>query len=561
MGSDGAAGERAGTPGVGLSAGGVPQGGTPDVSVILAVYNTMPYLTRCLDSLVRQSIGRDRIEIIAVDDGSTDGSGRELDRFARLYPDTVRVIHQANSGGPAAPSNRGLERATGRYVFFIGSDDYLGPEALERLVAAADRWGTDVLLGKLVGVNGRTVHQGVFASTESDLGLFDSALPWALSNTKLFRRELVERYGLRYPEDMPSGSDQPFTLEACYRAERISVLADYDYYYAVRRLNATNITYGSRHDERLRCAKKLVLFVADLIEPGKQRDAVLLRHFTWEVAKLLEDDFLRLDEEAQERIRAGVGELVGGYLTDNIRDQLPVAVRLRLLVAKGGSLPDLVALIRQDAEEGVPPAVVDGDRWYAGYPGFRDPRLGFPDEWFDITAAAPDWIARLDVVSVKWATTGGGARSLVVTAHSPRSDLAALCSGPVRMVAGTPPGSMVTGTPLPVEQDPTGAGTGAGPGTLVRARFSTEDLLDRVAPGGENRLVTSEVTALGRPGAAPVRAPRRPVVQRLICRRGARFYVLTPTTNHKGELVIAIAPFTPRRVIARLRRGLARGGK
>ena len=110
----------------------------PDVSVIVAVYNTMPYLTECLRSLVTQSIGLDRMEIIAVNDGSTDDSPRELERFAKRYPSVMKVLHQANSGGPATPSNRGLEVARGRYVFFIGSDDYLGHEALERLVAGAD---------------------------------------------------------------------------------------------------------------------------------------------------------------------------------------------------------------------------------------------------------------------------------------------------------------------------------------------------------------------------------------------------------------------------------------
>ncbi|HEX5597173.1 MAG TPA: glycosyltransferase family 2 protein [Micromonosporaceae bacterium] len=519
----------------------------PDVTVVVAVYNTMPYLTKCLTSLVKQSIGRERLEIIAVDDGSTDGSGKELDRFARAYPDTVKVIHQANSGGPAAPSNRALEQATGRYVFFIGADDYLGREALERLVAAADRYGSDVVLGKTVGVNSRHIYQAVFARTEAEIGLFDSALPWSLSNTKLFRRELIERHKLRYPEDMPVGSDQPFTIEACYRAKRISVLADYDYYYAVRRLNARNITYHSRHEERLRCAESLVHFVAGLIEPGRQRDAVLLRHFSWEVAKLLEDDFLRLDREVQQRVQGGIGRLVEQYLTDDIRTRLAIEARLRLLFAQRGDLDDLLSLIRQDAKQGVPSTVIDGDRWYAAYPGFRDPRLALPDSWFDVTDSAADWLAKLDVTSAVWGAEDG-VRALTVTARSPRPDLAELCSGPITMTAGP-----VTGKVLGATSDDTG--------TVVRARFRLDELLAEVAPGGELRPLRIELTALGRTGSAPVRAPWRLFVPRQVQRRGARFYLVTPTTSHKGQFVISVVPFTPRRVMARLRRRWRQGGK
>jgi glycosyltransferase involved in cell wall biosynthesis len=119
----------------------------PDVSLVVPVYNTMPYLSECLDSLVAQTIGLDRMQIVTVDDGSTDGSGPELDRYAQRYPGVFTVIHQANSGGPAGPCNRALDVATGRYVFFVGADDHLGPEAMQRLVAAADEYGSDVVLG------------------------------------------------------------------------------------------------------------------------------------------------------------------------------------------------------------------------------------------------------------------------------------------------------------------------------------------------------------------------------------------------------------------------------
>src|SRR5438309_9672857 len=99
------------------------------VSVILPVYNCADLLPECLRSLETQDLPHDELEVIAIDDGSTDGSGGLLDQFSAGHA-TRHVVHQPNSGWPGGPRNRGLERATGEYVFFLGGDDWLEPGAM-----------------------------------------------------------------------------------------------------------------------------------------------------------------------------------------------------------------------------------------------------------------------------------------------------------------------------------------------------------------------------------------------------------------------------------------------
>ncbi|WP_019871514.1 glycosyltransferase family 2 protein [Salinispora oceanensis] len=520
--------------------------GTPDVSVLVAVYNTMPYLRTCLDSLIGQSLGLDRLEVIAVDDGSTDGGGDVLDQYAERYPDQVRVFHQPNSGGPAVPSNIALDHARGRYVFFIGADDFLGVEALERLVDAADRWGSDVVLGRMVGTNKRYVHQEVYAETRERIGLFDSALPWALSNTKLFRRELLERHGLRFRTDMPMGSDQPFTLQACYHAAKISVLADDEYYYAVKRDNAQNITYASNFEERLRCAEELVSFVAGLIEPGSRRDAVLLRHFSWEVAKLLRAEFLELAADAQQRVQGRIRALARAHLTDGILAAMAPALRLRLTVARDAELERLRELIGQQAANSLPEVVVEDDRWYACYVGFRDPSLGYPDEWYDITGQAAKVMAGMDATGLEWGRDASGARALGVTARSRWMALADIGTT-VRVSLGGVAGA------TSVEPDESGM--------VVRTDFVIDRLLGEAAANGGRQAVTTHVTAPMGTGSALLRASRGLAAPRILAWRGLRCYFVSPIINRKGQVVVAIAPVTPRRVLARLSRIWPPGGK
>ncbi len=353
---------------------------TPDVTVVVAVYNTMPYLTTCLDSLLEQSIGHDRLEVVAVNDGSTDDSGKVLDEYAASHPDVIRVIHQPNSGGPAAPSNKALDVATGRYVYFLGADDHLGPEALERMVDFADEHDSDVVIGKMVGVNGRGVHQGLFHDgNQVDVDPYGPKLRWAIANTKLFRRELVERLGLRYREDMAFGSDQPFTLAACVNARRISVLADYTCYYAVKREDSSNISYKTPYEDRVECIHQMMQSVADLVPPGPHRDTILTRHFAWEIPRLLREDLLESPEPAQHAVCAGVRRMAEEWLTDAMLAELPVSARLRVSAAAREDLSLLTELVKDGSPS---PDVVhlEAGQALAVLPGFRSSEL--PDHLY-----------------------------------------------------------------------------------------------------------------------------------------------------------------------------------
>ena len=105
------------------------------VSIIVPVYNIQQYLTNCVESLFAQMY--DEIEIILVDDGSTDGSGQFCDRFAE-QDDRIRVIHKEN-GGLSSARNAGLDAASGQYILFLDGDDYLAPNAVSRLMDLAKK--------------------------------------------------------------------------------------------------------------------------------------------------------------------------------------------------------------------------------------------------------------------------------------------------------------------------------------------------------------------------------------------------------------------------------------
>lgn len=223
------------------------------VSVIIPCYNVEGYIDACLQSLAGQSL-RD-LEIICVDDGSTDGTLECLRAWERRDA-RVRVISQSNAGSAAA-RNTGLDAACGTYVGFVDSDDLAVPEMYERLYGGAVAHDADVAV---CGFETFSDETGEVLERESwspvaafhpdeTADRFRRGSAWchcvgAVWN-KLYRRSMIEEHALRFVVGIRAEEDLAYVLALLPFAPRLLTMPDRLYRY--RRMRKDSLTYDSRH--------------------------------------------------------------------------------------------------------------------------------------------------------------------------------------------------------------------------------------------------------------------------------------------------------------------------
>lgn len=192
----------------------------PAVSIIIPVYNVKPYLKACLDSLLAQSFVN--WEAICVDDGSTDGSGAVLDRYA-VEDGRFRIIHQANRGVSVA-RNEGLKYACGTYVMMVDSDDWIETDTVGSMVGMMEETGAELGMcgrfhhepsGEVLKILPgacflRTAHGKDYSIQELRPGLRKEIPPYAC--TKIFRSSLIDELELSFLPGVKIGEDMEFMM-------------------------------------------------------------------------------------------------------------------------------------------------------------------------------------------------------------------------------------------------------------------------------------------------------------------------------------------------------------
>ena len=247
------------------------------ISVVVPVYNVEPYLRRCVDSILAQTVKG--LELILVDDGSTDGSGRICDAYGELHEE-VRVYHKTN-GGLTSAWKAGVELAFGEYVGFVDSDDWIDPDMYERMLDMARKEDADVTVCGLVfdfedpkipgreeisnfkkAVYDRKALEALFPVLINDGCFFGRTLQSARV-TKLFRREILLR-NMKYCEDRVSlGEDMQITFPVFLDARKLCVVQDfYPYHYWINQKSITG-KYDSGYMDKVKLLEERLLAISE----------------------------------------------------------------------------------------------------------------------------------------------------------------------------------------------------------------------------------------------------------------------------------------------------------
>lgn len=238
------------------------------VSVIIPVYNVEGYLDKCIDSVTQQSYKN--IEIILVDDGSTDLSGELCDKWAEK-DDRIRVIHKIN-GGQSSARNRGIVSSRGNFLTFIDSDDYVSEKYIEVLLALLKKYDADISIAQLNNVY--LFDKGEKTETESEekskeieispceaiqLMLTEKGVPVS-ANAKLYKRDLFNN--ISFPEGKLF-EDLFTTYKLFYKATKLAVSNKKIYNYLIRNDSTIGSLNPQKNLDLFYASKEIYDFISD----------------------------------------------------------------------------------------------------------------------------------------------------------------------------------------------------------------------------------------------------------------------------------------------------------
>ncbi|SFO24648.1 Glycosyl transferases group 1 [Pseudobutyrivibrio sp. UC1225] len=274
------------------------------ISIIVPVYNVERYLERCVKSLINQTYTD--LEIILVDDGSTDNSGKLCDELAEV-DSRIKVIHQNNHGLSGA-RNSGLDVSSGRYIFFVDSDDYIDTDTCDKLLASAIRYRADVVACGISKVFD-TKPEAPFTNSKSGMWSGREAVMEMMSNNnicttawnKLYKSSLWDE--IRFPEERLH-EDEATTYKILYKSTLVAYVPDCFYKYYQNQKSIMSSGLENRYGDYVIALKERIHFFKSKNEAvlADYSILVLLEYIKY-VYRMTEDDKNILKKQYNHLIR------------------------------------------------------------------------------------------------------------------------------------------------------------------------------------------------------------------------------------------------------------------
>ena len=221
-----------------------------DISVIIPVYNVENYLKRCVDSVLCQD--GISLEIILVDDGSTDSSGKMCEEYVTSHSN-ITCLHISNSG-PATAKNKGYDMATGNYVAFIDSDDEIKPDMFRSMLQSGYKHDADIVCCNYIQVNedghiSHTKHTGqeyILTQDEALKAILIKDKIYSQCWTKIYKREMLESNHIRNTEGLKTEEDFIYNIQAFACSQTVCVV-DKPLYIYTHRIKSLSKDYYRKH--------------------------------------------------------------------------------------------------------------------------------------------------------------------------------------------------------------------------------------------------------------------------------------------------------------------------
>lgn len=212
------------------------------VSIIVPIYNIEAYLRRCVDSLLTQDY--DNIEIVLVDDCSTDNSAEIAREYANKYAEKCKFIQREKNGGLSAARNTGIDNSMGEWITFVDSDDWVTENYVTVMMVEASRHNMDIVrntCGYRYYDNGKIYEESDSKGIETESSHKEKVALLRFSAMRaLWKRELFTKYNIRFPEDIWRCEDICTMIPLYTMTDKIAVVHVPTYYYFQRATSLSN---------------------------------------------------------------------------------------------------------------------------------------------------------------------------------------------------------------------------------------------------------------------------------------------------------------------------------